>query len=47
MRMITRVFATLKQAEVHQNKLYGQYGHVRLVSAPRFTEEGVYSWEVK
>jgi len=44
---ITKTFVTLKQAERYQNSLYNKYDYVRLVCSPRFTEEGVYSWEVK
>jgi hypothetical protein len=37
---------TLKQAEQYQNRLYGKYESVRLVRSPRFTEAGLYVWEV-
>lgn len=46
MKTIAKTFTTLKQAEQHQNKLYGQYNHVRLIRSPRFSESGVYIWEV-
>ena len=47
MKTITKTFETLKQAERHQNSLYGKFNHVRLVRSPRFGESGVYAWEVK
>lgn len=47
MKTITKTFDTLKQAEACQNRLYNKYNYVRLVRSPRFTEEGVYAWEVK
>ena len=46
MKTITKTYKTLKQAERYQNRLYNKYGTVRLVKWPRFTEEGVYVWEV-
>lgn len=44
---IARTFKTLKQAERFQNALYNKYNSVQLTRSPRFTEEGVYVWEVK
>ena len=38
---------TTKQAEAKQSKLYEAYDHVRLVSFPTLTEQGIYKWEVK
>lgn len=47
MKTISKVCRTLKQAERYQNRLYNQYESVRLVSAPRFSQGGVYVWEVQ
>jgi hypothetical protein len=47
MKTIARTFNTLTAAERYQNKLYDRYNHVRLVSSPYFSQEGVYTWEVK
>jgi hypothetical protein len=46
MTQITRFFKTIKQAEKFQNSLYSKYYFVELVSFPRFSEEGRYTWEV-
>lgn len=46
MKRITKKYKTLKQAESYQNRLYNRYNTVRLVSFPRFSEEGEYVWEV-
>lgn len=47
MKTITKTYKTLKQAESYQNRLYNKYNTVRLVSFPRFSEEGVYVWQVQ
>ena len=47
MRVIAKNFENLKQAERHQNKLYGEYEMVRLIRSPHFGESGTYVWEVK
>jgi hypothetical protein len=47
MKTITKNCKTLKQAEQHQNRLYNKYDYVRLVRSPRFSEDGIYAWEVK
>lgn len=47
MKTISKNYKTLKQAEKYQNWLYGRYDYVRLVSSPRWSEEGVYVWEVR
>lgn len=43
---ITKNFDSLKKAERYQNRLYNQYDIVRLIKAPRFTEDGQYVWNV-
>jgi hypothetical protein len=46
-KTIRKTFKTLKQAEAHQNRLYGKYDRVTLVRAPRFpAEAGIYEWRV-
>lgn len=45
-KAITKFYATLKEAERYQDRLYSQYDSVKLVQFPRFGEEGAYSWEV-
>lgn len=47
MKLITKWFETLKQAERHQNRLYNQYDYVRLIKSPRYHDTGTYIWEVK
>jgi hypothetical protein len=47
MKTITKVYKSLKQAESYQNRLYGKYNYVRLISSPLFSEEGKYVWQVK
>lgn len=47
MKTIIRYFDTIKEAEEFQNDLYERYDYVKLTSAPRFSEEGYYTWEVK
>jgi hypothetical protein len=44
---VTREFASLKQAERFQNRLYNRYDSVKLIRAPIFGEAGVYSWECR
>jgi hypothetical protein len=44
---ITKTFDTLKQAERFHNSLYNKYNYVRATRSPRFTEQGIYAWEVK
>ncbi len=43
---ITKDCKTLRQAERYQNLLYNKYNSVRLIHSPRFTEAGIYRWEV-
>jgi hypothetical protein len=47
MKRIKKIYKTMKQAESYQNRLYNRYESVRLVSFPRFSEDGEYVWEVK
>lgn len=47
MKTISKQFATRKQAERHQNRLYNQYDSVQLIKAPMFGESGLYVWNVK
>jgi hypothetical protein len=44
--MKRKFFATLKQAERYQNRLYNQFHTVTLVQFPSVTESGVYVWKV-
>lgn len=44
---VSKYFATLRKAEQHQVRLYGMYDVVRLIKSPRFTEAGIYVWEVQ
>ena len=46
MQQITKYFRSIKQAEKYQNQLYSKLPYVRLFSAPLFSEEGQYTWEV-
>lgn len=46
MKTITKRFTKLRQAENYQNRLYFRYERVRLVRSPRFSEDGIYAWEV-
>jgi hypothetical protein len=46
MKRIKKTYKTLAQAERYQNRLYGKYSSVQLVSFPRFSEDGQYIWEV-
>ena len=43
--IISKVFYTYKQAEKFQNKLYGQYSKVEMISAPTYSQEGEYIWK--
>ena len=43
---IAKRFDTLRQAERFQNRLYGKYDRVTLVSSPRFGESGLYVWSI-
>ena len=43
---IAKLYKTMKQAERYQTSLYNKYFYVRLVEFPRFTESGIYKWEV-
>jgi len=45
-KTIRKEYKTLKQAERYQNMLYNKWDSVKLVSSPRFEEEGIYVWEV-
>jgi hypothetical protein len=45
-KTITKRFTKLRQAENYQNRLYFRYERVRLVRSPRFSEDGIYAWEV-
>jgi hypothetical protein len=47
MKTINKTFKTFRQAERYQLRLYSQYDRVDLVRAPRFCEEGIYTWQVK
>jgi hypothetical protein len=47
MRVIRKEFKTLKQAERYQNQLYNRFESVQLVGFPRFSEDGIYTWNVK
>ena len=44
---VTREFASLKQAERFQNRLYNRYDSVKLIRAPLFRECGMYIWDVR
>jgi hypothetical protein len=46
MKNITKWFATIKQAERYQMTLYSKWNFVNLLSAPRFSEDGNYTWQV-
>ena len=46
-RTITRTFATIKEAEHYQQKLYARYDYVRLIGSPRFNEYGKYTWDCR
>jgi hypothetical protein len=43
----TEYFKTLKEAEAYQMELYSKFDNVKLLHAPRFSEDGKYVWEVK
>jgi len=45
-QIIRKSCRSLKQAENWQNKFYGMYNHVRLITSPPFGEKGIYRWEV-
>lgn len=45
--IISKQFNELKQAEQYQNRLYNKYSYVSMVQFPRFTESGVYKWNVR
>ena len=47
MKRIRKYYKALRLAESYQTRLYNKYDYVRLVSSPRFAEEGEYVWEVK
>jgi hypothetical protein len=47
MKYISKKFESIKKAESYQNRLYGKYNHVKLLTFPRFSESGIYVWEVK
>ena len=47
MKEIRKFYSNLKQAERYQNSLYNKYNEVQLVDFPRFSESGVYVWNVK
>jgi hypothetical protein len=47
MKRISKTYATLKQAERYQSRLYNRFDTVRLIKSPMFGESGVYVWEVK
>ena len=44
--VIAKQIKTLKQAERYQNRLYNIYDSVKLIAWPRFSETGLYRWEV-
>lgn len=46
MKIITKKYKTLKQAERYQNSLYNKYHSVKLVKFPSFSEDGIYQWQV-
>lgn len=46
MNTISKRFKTIKQAEKYQNSLYSKFPYVRLLSAPLWSEDGQYIWEV-
>jgi hypothetical protein len=47
MKRISKTYATLKQAERYQTRLYNRFDSVRLIRSPMFSESGLYVWEVK
>lgn len=47
MKKIIKCFKTLKDAENYHEKLYNKYNKVQLVDFPRFTEAGIYTWNVE
>jgi len=46
MKTITKTYKTLKQAERNHTLLQNKWHWAKLVRSPRFSEEGVYAWEV-
>ena len=44
--LLVKEYTKLKQAENYQNKLYNKYHKVDLISFPKYTEQGLYIWEV-
>lgn len=46
-KTVTKTCKTLLDAEQQQDKLYGEYDSVQLISSPRFSENGRYIWEVQ
>lgn len=45
--IVSKLLSSLREAEKYQNRLYGMYDSVKLISSPLFSEEGIYRWEVK
>ena len=46
MPKISKTYKTLKAAEAYHTRLANKWHYVRLVQSPRFTESGVYVWDV-
>jgi hypothetical protein len=47
MKTITKLFATLKQAETFLMSLYNDWQSVNCVRSPLFSEAGIYIFKVK
>lgn len=47
MKLISKHFSSLKEAEKYQSKLVNEWDCVRLVQFPIFGESGKYVWHVK
>lgn len=47
MKIITKGFNTLREAEAYQLRLYDKYDYVRLIRSPLFGEDGTYVWQVE
>lgn len=43
---ISKYCKSLKDAEKFQNKLYNSYNNVKLIDFPKFSEGGIYEWNV-
>lgn len=46
MKTIKKEFQTIRQAENYLSYLYGKYNYVRLVNMPRFSEKGIYIYQI-